>query len=203
MGGRFGRHRHHRRRRDMVRDGVAAAAADAGGSIVDGEALYDEVAALVEWPVPLVGSFDEKFLALPREAVISTLTSHQRYFPVADDTGALLPRFVTVANLDSKDPDQVREGNERVIHPRLADAAFFWDSDRRRTLASRENTLREVVYQRGLGSLHDNPRAGSGAYLLAWDQRLNKNPGLLISAHIRSWAASSAFFTSAKYLSSA
>lgn len=146
------------RRREMVREGVSAAAVDAGGHVVDGEALYDEVAALVEWPVPLVGSFDEQYLALPREAVISTLTGHQRYFPVADNQGALMPCFVTVANLESKDPKQVREGNERVIRPRLADAAFFWESDRRKTLASREDALREVIYQRDLGSLYDKSR---------------------------------------------
>ncbi len=146
------------RRRQMIQDGVNATAADAGGQVVDGESLYDEVAALVEWPVPILGRFDKKYLALPREVVISTLTSHQRYFPVADNKGALLPCFITVANLESTDPDQVRDGNERVIHPRLADAAFFWDSDRRRPLDSRTAALREVIYQRGLGSLHDKSR---------------------------------------------
>lgn len=154
------------RRREMVRQGVEAAAVDAAGHVVDGESLYDEVAALVEWPVALVGRFDEKYLALPREVVISTLTGHQRYFPVADNNGALLPLFITVANLDSKDPDQVREGNERVITPRLADAAFFWDSDRRSTLESRKEALREVIYQRGLGSLADKSRRV--AEIAAW-----------------------------------
>ena len=154
------------RRRALVRDGVIAAARDAGGEVVDGEALYDEVAALVEWPVPILGRFDEKYLALPREVVTSTLTGHQRYFPVADSSGQLLPRFVTVANIESRDPQQVREGNERVIRPRLADAAFFWDSDRRTTLASREDALREVVYQRGLGSVHDKSRRS--AALVEW-----------------------------------
>lgn len=143
------------RRRDMVRTGVDAAAAEAGGVVVDGESLYDEVAALVEWPVPVLGSFDEAFLKLPREAVVSTLTGHQRYFPIADDDGGLLPKFVTVANLESKDPEQVRDGNERVIRPRLADAAFFWDSDRKHSLASREDKLRDVVYQQGLGNLYE------------------------------------------------
>ncbi|MFW2403686.1 MAG: glycine--tRNA ligase subunit beta [Gammaproteobacteria bacterium] len=154
------------RRRAMVRDGVIAAAVDAGGNVVDGESLYDEVAALVEWPVALLGRFDEQYLALPREVVISTLTGHQRYFPVSDQRGALLPLFITVANLESKDPGQVREGNERVIRPRLADAAFFWDSDRRKTLDSRRETLREVIYQRGLGSLADKSRRT--AALAAW-----------------------------------
>jgi glycyl-tRNA synthetase beta chain len=154
------------RRREMVRAGVEAAAVEAGGQVVDGDSLYDEVASLLEWPVPVLGSFDESFLALPREAVISTLTGHQRYFPVADANGDLLPRFITVANLDSIDPDQVRDGNERVIRPRLADATFFWDSDRKKTLASRQETLREVVYQRGLGSLFE--KSQRIAKLAAW-----------------------------------
>ncbi|MGB5337242.1 MAG: glycine--tRNA ligase subunit beta, partial [Woeseiaceae bacterium] len=156
------------RRRQMIKEGVQAAAADAGGHVVDGESLYDEVAALVEWPVPVLGGFDEQYLALPREVVISTLTGHQRYFPVADDSGALMPRFITVANIESKDPAQVRDGNERVIRPRLADAAFFWDSDRRNTLESRRDALRAVVYQRGLGTLADrSARIGKVASWLA------------------------------------
>ncbi len=143
------------RRREMVREGVDAAAASAGGEVVEADALYDEVAALVEWPVPVVGRFDKKFLELPREVVVSTLTGHQRYFPVAGADGKLLPTFITVANLESKDPNQVRDGNERVILPRLADAAFFWQNDRQQTLESRRDNLADVVYQRGLGSMLD------------------------------------------------
>jgi len=154
------------RRRDMVREGVEAAAERAGGNIVDGESLYDEVTALVEWPVPIVGAFDEFYLDLPREVVVSTLTGHQRYFPVADNKGRLLPHFVTVANLESKDPEQVIEGNERVIRPRLADAAFFWEADRKTPLASRAEALPEVVYQRGLGSLFD--KSERIAQVAAW-----------------------------------
>jgi glycyl-tRNA synthetase beta chain len=142
-------------RRKLVMDGVDRLAKKASGHVVDGEALYDEVAALVEWPVPVLGGFDEAFLELPREVVVSTLTGHQRYFPIAGDNDALLPCFVTVANLESKEPDKVRDGNERVIRPRLADAAFFWDSDRRKALSTRQEALRDVVYQRGLGSLYD------------------------------------------------
>jgi len=143
------------RRRELVRTGVEAAAHEAGGIVVDGESLYDEVASLVEWPVPMLGRFDEAFLLLPREVVISTLTRHQRYFPVANSAGDLLALFVAVANLESRQPDKVRDGNERVIRPRLADAAFFWDSDRRKSLASKLESLRDVVYQKGLGSLYD------------------------------------------------
>ncbi len=89
----------------QVQSGVEAAALTAGGTVVDGDSLYDEVTALVEWPVPVLGSFDQSYLTLPREVVMSTLTGHQRYFPVADDDGELLPRFITVANLESKEPD--------------------------------------------------------------------------------------------------
>ncbi len=143
------------RRRELVQNGVEAEAKAAGGVVVDGEALYDEVASLVEWPVAMTGSFDEEYLKLPREVVVSTLTEHQRYFPIANKKGNVLARFITVANLESKNPEQVLSGNERVIRPRLADAAFFWDNDRRTPLAGRRDALREVVYQRGLGSLAD------------------------------------------------
>ncbi len=156
------------KRRALVEDGVEKAAADAGGAIVDGDNLYDEVAALVEWPVPLLGRFEDKFLELPREVVVSTLSGHQRYFPVADEAGALMPLFVTVANLDSPEPDKVRDGNERVIRPRLADAAFFWDTDRRHGLAQHIDRLDAVVYQRGLGSLRDKSvRTGALATTIA------------------------------------
>ncbi len=141
------------RRRDMVQEGAEAAAERAGGRIVDGESLYDEVAALVEWPVPIVGAFDEVYLDLPREVVISTLTGHQRYFPVADDNDRLLPHFVAIANIESKDPEQVIEGNERVIRPRLADAAFFWDTDRNQPLESRVAKLEEIVFHAKLGTV--------------------------------------------------
>jgi glycyl-tRNA synthetase beta chain len=116
--------------------------------------------------VPVTGQFDASFLDLPREVVVSTLTGHQRYFPVEDDSGELLPNFITVANIESTEPQQVREGNERVIRPRLADAAFFWDNDRRTTLLTRQDSLREVVYQRGLGSLFDKSTRTAG--LAAW-----------------------------------
>tara|TARA_R110002096_G_scaffold108809_4_gene238188 strand:+ start:178 stop:2268 length:2091 start_codon:yes stop_codon:yes gene_type:complete len=169
------------RRRDMVREGVEAAAAAIGGAVADGESLYDEVAALVEWPVPVVGNFDPEFLTLPREAIVSTLTGHQRYFPVVDASGALLPKFITVANLESRDPDQVREGNERVVKPRLADAAFFWNSDRRATLAERRDALRDVVYQQGLGSIFDKSERVAG--LAKWIAKAaNTDPDAAIRA---------------------
>jgi len=142
-------------RRKTIVEAVKKAAKEAGGKPVASEALYDEVTALTEWPVPLIGSFDKSFLSLPKEVIVATLSSHQRYFPVADKSGDLLPRFITIANLLSKEPDRVRDGNERVIRPRLADAAFFWESDKRVSLADRRDALRDVVYQRGLGSIYD------------------------------------------------
>lgn len=142
-------------RRKTIVEGVEKAAKDAGGSPLVNDALYDEVTALTEWPVPLTGSFDESFLSLPQEVIVATLTSHQRYFPIVDSKGALLPRFITMANLVSKDPDRVRDGNERVIRPRLADAAFFWETDKRLHLGGRCEALADVVYQRGLGSIRD------------------------------------------------
>ncbi|MDH4127039.1 MAG: glycine--tRNA ligase subunit beta [Gammaproteobacteria bacterium] len=162
------------RRRELVKQGVQAAARAVRGSIVNGEALYDEVASLVEWPVPLTGSFNPDFLELPREVVISTLTGHQRYFPVANKQGELLPYFITVANIESSDPDQVRSGNERVVLPRLADAAFFWENDRRSSLATRFDSLREVVYQHGLGSLAD--KSARVATLAEWIATGLKHP---------------------------
>ncbi len=143
------------KRRSMIEEQVIAAGQRLGGqAIIDAE-LLDEVAALVEWPVALVGSFDADFLRVPAEALISSMQGHQRYFPVRDNQGQLLPHFITIANLDSRDPKQVIAGNERVIRPRLADAAFFWDQDRKQPLADRLDGLNQVVFQKSLGSLAD------------------------------------------------
>ena len=142
-------------RRETIRQGVTAAAARLGGHAVISDALLDEVTALVEWPVPLAGRFDARFLELPPEVPIATMQDHQRYFPVRDATGALMPWFITVANIDSSDPAQVIAGNERVVRPRLSDAAFFWATDRQHRLDSRAEGLRRVTFQTQLGSVHD------------------------------------------------
>jgi glycyl-tRNA synthetase beta chain len=141
-------------RRALIETAAINAAASLGGEAVLQPDVLDEVTALVEWPVPVVGRFDDKFLTLPTEVLVSTLQDHQRYFPVEKD-GQLIAAFITISNLDSKDPDQVRRGNERVVLPRLTDATFFWKQDIARTLASRETELNGVIYQKGLGSLHD------------------------------------------------
>ncbi|MGH8296460.1 MAG: glycine--tRNA ligase subunit beta, partial [Steroidobacteraceae bacterium] len=145
-------------RRSLIRERVTAAADGLGGRPLMSDALLDEVTALVEWPVPLAGRFEERFLSLPREVLISTLEDHQRYFPVQSADGRLLPCFIAVANIESRDPATVIEGNQRVVRPRLADAAFFWEQDRKSPLAARAEGLARVTFQARLGSLGDKAR---------------------------------------------
>jgi glycyl-tRNA synthetase beta chain len=142
------------KRRELIRAGVSAAAAAAGEgfrALID-EVLLDEVTALVEWPVPLAGRFEQRFLSLPREVVIATVQDHQRYFAVQGPQGELTGWFVTVSNIESRDPSKVREGNERVVRPRLSDAAFFWDQDRKIPLQEHAAKLAGVTFQAKLGS---------------------------------------------------
>jgi glycyl-tRNA synthetase beta chain len=140
------------KRRETIRSGVIAAAAQVGGSALIDDALLDEVTALVEWPVPLTGQFELRFLSLPREVVIATVQDHQRYFAVQGPDGKLSGWFVTVSNIESRDPSKVREGNERVVRPRLSDAAFFWEQDRKISLQAHAARLAGVIFQAKLGS---------------------------------------------------
>ena len=142
-------------RREFIRDGVIAAAKQAGGTAVIDEALLDEVTALNEWPVPLLGRFEEHFLEVPAEALVSSMAQHQKYFHVVDSDNKLKPMFITVANIASLDPQQVINGNERVIRPRLADAAFFYKTDLKSSLQTRRETLKQVVFQTRLGTVYD------------------------------------------------
>jgi len=143
------------KRRDAIRADVIAAAAEAGGSALLQDALLDEVTALVEWPVAVAGRFDARFLTLPREVVIATIQDHQRYFAVEGPHGELTGAFVTVSNIRSKNPAVVREGNERVVRPRLSDAAFFWDQDRSIPLDAHAAKLAGMTFQTQLGSYAD------------------------------------------------
>jgi glycyl-tRNA synthetase beta chain len=142
-------------RRANVRALVESAAAEAGGRALIDDSLLDEVTALVEWPCPITGSFDAHFLDVPREALVASMQGHQKYFPLEDAAGRLLNRFITISNVDSPHPELIRNGNERVIRPRLSDAAFFWRKDRDSTLASRLLALGDMVFERRLGSLLD------------------------------------------------
>ena len=142
-------------RREAVRAQVLEAGARLGGEAVIDEALLDEVTSMVEWPVAIAGDFEERFLDVPAEALISTMKANQKYFHVIDADGKLMPHFVTVANINSRQPERVREGNERVIRPRLSDAEFFWTQDRKRRLDSHIDELKNIVFQQKLGTLYD------------------------------------------------
>lgn len=142
-------------RRAAIRGQVVEAARSLKGEALIDESLLDEVTAMVEWPVAVQGSFDKAFLDIPQEALISSMQDHQKYFPVVDAEAHLLPHFITISNIESREPDQVRAGNERVIRPRLADAAFFWNQDRKHRLESRASHLHDMVFQKRLGTLFD------------------------------------------------
>lgn len=141
----------------LIKEQVTAEGKKLGGEAIIDDDLLDEVTALNEWPVALAGSFDEDFLRVPPEALVSSMKEHQKYFHVMKD-GKLLPNFITVSNIESKDPAQVISGNEKVIRPRLADAAFFWDTDRKQKLESRFEKLENVVWVNKLGSIADKAR---------------------------------------------
>lgn len=142
-------------RRQLIRQRVEQLAAEQQGTAIIPEGLLDEVCALVEWPVPLVCSFEERFLEVPQEALISTMQDNQKYFCLLDANGKLLPRFITVANIESRDPAQVIAGNEKVVRPRLTDAEFFFNQDKKQPLETRNQRLAKVVFQAQLGTLLD------------------------------------------------
>ncbi|MAT94265.1 MAG: glycine--tRNA ligase subunit beta [Halioglobus sp.] len=145
-------------RRESIREQVEVEASALQASAVIDPDLLEEVTGLVEWPVALTGAFEERFLQVPAEALISSMKEHQKYFHLVDGQGALRPNFITIANIESEDPVQVIAGNERVIRPRLSDAAFFFDTDRKTPLAQRVTALEGVVFQQKLGSLADKTR---------------------------------------------
>jgi glycyl-tRNA synthetase beta chain len=142
-------------RRQIIRQQVEQEADKLGALAVISEDLLNEVTGLVEWPVALTGRFEERFLRVPTEALVSSMAEHQKYFHLVNDAGELLPYFITVANIESSDPAQVIKGNERVIRPRLSDADFFYSSDQKETLASRVDKLKSIVFQQKLGTLYD------------------------------------------------
>ena len=145
-------------RRARIRAQVEATATELGGIAAMDEDLLDEVTALNEWPFPIAGSFEERFLEVPHEALVTTMKTNQKYFPVFDRDGCLMNHFITIANIESQDPAVIRAGNERVIRPRLSDAMFFWEQDGKRRLADHIDSLRDVVFQKDLGSMYDKSR---------------------------------------------
>lgn len=172
-------------RREQIRAGInQLAEKEAGGKAVIDESLLDEVTALNEWPIPMMGRFEERFLDVPAEALISSMKEHQKYFHVVAANGDMLPLFITVANIQSKDPSQVISGNEKVIRPRLSDAAFFYETDRKTKLEDRVDALKPIVFQEKLGSLYDKSvrvaaLAGKIARVMNSDPELAKRAAML------------------------
>lgn len=142
-------------RRKVIREQVEKLALSQGGTAAIDEDLLEEVVYLVEYPTALCGQFEEKYLSLPPEAVITPMREHQRYFPVVSKDGKLLPVFITVRNGGSEHLDIVRHGNERVLRARLADAQFFFEEDKKVKLIDRLDKLKAIVFQEGLGTIYD------------------------------------------------
>lgn len=162
-------------RRELISRRVSELAAEQQGSAIVPDSLLDEVTALVEWPVPLVCSFEERFLEVPQEALISTMQDNQKYFCLLDAEGKLLPRFITVANIESTDPAQIIAGNEKVVRPRLTDAEFFFQQDKKHRLEENNQRLANVVFQAQLGSVYDKAlRVSSLAAFIA--ESIGGNP---------------------------
>ena len=140
-------------RKALIKADAEKAASTIGGIADLEDSLLEEVTSLVEWPVVLTAHFEEKFLDVPAEALVYTMKGDQKYFPVFDTAGKLLPNFIFVSNIVSKDPQQIISGNEKVVRPRLADAEFFFNTDKKHTLESRLASLETVVFQKQLGTL--------------------------------------------------
>ncbi|MBV1909435.1 MAG: glycine--tRNA ligase subunit beta [Kangiellaceae bacterium] len=168
-------------RKAQIRTQVEKVAKDINAIAVVSESLLEEVAALVEWPVALLGSFEKEFLDVPSEALVSSMAEHQKYFHLVDSNNDLLPHFITIANIESRNSQSVVDGNEKVIRPRLADAKFFYDSDRRNPLDFYVEKLKKVVFQTKLGSVYDkSQRIGSLSSSIA--KSLNADAALVSRA---------------------
>lgn len=176
-------------RQKKIKDGAEKLAAKHKGKAVVDSDLLDEVTSLVEWPEPILANFDKEFLDVPAEALVSTMQEHQKYFPVTNKSGKLLPHFITVSNIKSKQKAQVREGNERVIRARFSDAQFFWDTDRNQRLDDHVEKLKDVVFHVKLGSVHDKAvrtsrLAATVAKALGANTALAERGGLLAKADL-------------------
>ncbi len=176
-------------RQAMIAEQVNAAAASVGGRIEDDQALLDEVTGLVEYPTAVIGDFDKSFLEVPQECLISSMRDHQKYFHVVDEAGKLMPHFITVSNIESKKPEQVRSGNEKVLRARLSDAQFFWVTDQKMKLAERVERLDNVMFHAKLGSVLEKSKriqnlAGKLAAKMNADVTIAKRGALLAKADL-------------------
>ncbi len=178
-------------RQAIISAQVKKLADDVNAQAIVPPALLDEVTALVEWPVSLRATFEQRFLAVPQEALISTMQDNQKYFCLVDANGKLQPYFITVANIESKDPQQIIEGNEKVVRPRLSDAEFFFKQDQKQPLASRQEKLANMIFQAQLGTLWDKSEriaklAAEIAKLTNGDEASAKKAALLAKCDLTS-----------------
>jgi glycyl-tRNA synthetase beta chain len=171
-------------RREKIRRQVQQSAEAIGGQAEIDETLLDEVTGLVEWPVPITAGFEPRFLEVPHEALISTMKKNQKYFHLVDPQGNLMNHFITIANIDSPKPELIKEGNERVVRPRLSDAMFFWQQDGKHSLHSRIDSLKSVLFQQKLGTMYDKSvrvaaLAAQIAEMIGGDKVLAEKAGML------------------------
>ncbi|EOW9174062.1 glycine--tRNA ligase subunit beta [Vibrio cholerae] len=171
-------------RKAMIIEGSQQAAQQLGGIADLEDALVEEVTSLLEWPVVMTAKFEEKFLKVPAEALVYTMKGDQKYFPVYDASKKLLPNFIFVSNIESKEPRHIVEGNEKVVRPRLADAEFFFNTDRKRPLVDRLSLLENAIFQQQLGTIKDKTDritelAGYIAKQIGADVEKSKRAGLL------------------------
>jgi glycyl-tRNA synthetase beta chain len=176
-------------RKAIIKNAAQKAASAVGGIAHIEDDLLEEIAALNEWPVPITGTFDPRFLALPAEVLITTMQTNQKYFPVKNADGSLLPYFITFSNIESTRPESIQQGNERVITPRLTDAEFFWNQDRKASLVDYVASLSSVVFQEKLGTVAEKAERVSKlaefiATKLNADVALAKRAALLAKADL-------------------
>ena len=179
------------KRKELIRDQVLSVAQKNNAEVVIDELLLDEVCALVEYPRAFSGSFDKKFLDIPQEAIISAMKSHQKYFHLVDIQGQLLPLFISVANIESSNIKAIVDGNERVIHPRLADSEFFWNQDKAKKLEERLPDLDSVMFMKSLGSMGQKAKrieslSSHISDLVGFDQKASARAGLLSKSDLLS-----------------
>ena len=172
------------KRKELIRDQILSVAKTNNAEVVIDESLLDEVCALVEYPRAFSGSFDKKFLDIPQEAIISAMKSHQKYFHLVDSNEKLLPLFISVANIESSNIQAVIDGNERVIHPRLADSEFFWNQDKAIKLEERLASLDSVMFMKSLGSMGQKAKrieklSSNISDLAGFDKEIAQRAGLL------------------------
>lgn len=143
------------RRKQEIKAQIIKAAESKGGIAEINDELLNEVTNLVEWATPVIGSFDEKYLEITKDVIVCVLAHHQRYFPVFDKNGHLMNCFITIANHDESNLENIKKGNEKVVKPRLDDAIFFYKEDTKKPLESRVEDLKGITFQKGLGSVYD------------------------------------------------